>query len=96
MPRSDSQYRATKKYNAEHYDRVEFQTPKGVKQIIKSTAKQRGLSVSAYLKSLVENDLGGFAGADAAQNSQTGETDAGVPTGTNLVGDNNNNNNSGF
>lgn len=57
MPMSDAQYRATKKYNAKSYDRIEISVYKGEKQKIKEYAEKKGLSVNAYITELIRNDM---------------------------------------
>jgi hypothetical protein len=56
MP-TESQYKATKKYNSEHYDRIEIQVKKGYRKIYKEVARSKGMSVSSYLNSLVKQDM---------------------------------------
>ncbi|MDR0821115.1 MAG: hypothetical protein LBN40_01430 [Oscillospiraceae bacterium] len=55
---AESQFKATKKYNLEHYERIEFQIPRGTKANLKEYAKRKGLSVSAYIVQLIKNDAG--------------------------------------
>ncbi len=44
------------KFNREHYDRIHLAVPKGMKSIFKSLASQKGMSVNAYVISLVQQD----------------------------------------
>lgn len=46
---TEARRRATKKYNASHYDRVEIKIPKGQKQILQDYAASRGESLSSLL-----------------------------------------------
>ena len=46
------------KFNEEHYDRIFLAVPK--KQIIKDLAKDKGLSVNAYVQHLVRMDQEGM------------------------------------
>lgn len=48
------------KFNEEHYDRIFLAVPKGMKQIIKDLAKDKGLSVNAYVQYLVRMDQEGM------------------------------------
>lgn len=57
MPISDAQYRATKKYNAKSYDRIEISVYKGEKQKIKEYAEKKGKSVNAYIYDLIKEDM---------------------------------------
>ena len=43
-----------------HYDRIELAVPKGMKQIITDLARDRHMSVSAYLQDLVRKDQEGI------------------------------------
>lgn len=48
------------KFNEEHYDRIHLAVPKGMKDIIKNLASDRGLSVNAYLQDLIRKDQEGM------------------------------------
>lgn len=48
------------KFNAEHYERINFSVPKGMKQIIKDLASDKGMSINAYLQDLVRKDQDGM------------------------------------
>lgn len=61
MAYSEAQKRATIKYKAKTYDRVELQIKKGMKDIYKAQAEKRGLSLNAYIVSLIEKDMEGEA-----------------------------------
>lgn len=43
-------------HKLKHYDRLELAVPKGMKDIIKMLAANKGLSVNAYLQDLVRKD----------------------------------------
>lgn len=47
-------------HKAAHYDRIEIAVPKGMKQVIQGLASDKGLSVSAYIQSLVRKDQEGL------------------------------------
>lgn len=55
---SDAQKRATAKYKAKAYDRVEVTFKKGYRDKIKDFASGQGLSLNGYLNRLVEADMG--------------------------------------
>lgn len=57
MPYSEAQKRATLKYRDKAYDRVELQIKKGDKDIYKAQAQKRGMSLNAYIISLIEKDM---------------------------------------
>lgn len=57
MALSDAQYRATKKYNAKAYDRIEISVHKGDKDKIKKYAESKGKSITAYIYDLIKNDM---------------------------------------
>lgn len=48
------------RYNLQHYDRIELVVPKGMKQIIRDLARDRHMSVNAYIQDLVRKDQDGM------------------------------------
>lgn len=64
MPYTDAQKKATAKYNAKAYDRIEIKVKKGQKEIIQKRAEQLNKSVNGYITDLIEEDL---AGSDLAE-----------------------------
>ena len=48
------------RHKAAHYDRLELVVPKGMKQIIRDLAADKGMSVNAYLQDLVRRDQEGI------------------------------------
>jgi len=56
MAYSEAQKRATKKYQEKAYDRLELQLKKGMKEVYREQAAARGLSLNAYIVSLLEAD----------------------------------------
>ena len=48
------------RHKAAHYDRIELAVPKGMKQIIKDLALDKGMTVNAYLQDLVRKDQEGI------------------------------------
>lgn len=48
------------RYKSEHYDRIELAIPKGMKQIITDLARDRHMSVNAYIQDLVRKDQEGM------------------------------------
>lgn len=59
MPYSEAQKRATLKYRTKAYDRIEITTPKGKREQIKVHAEKQGMSLNAYIVSLIEKDMEG-------------------------------------
>ena len=57
MPVSEAQLRATAKYNAEHYDVVKVNFPKGKKEEIRVHAESRGESLNAFVQRSVRETL---------------------------------------
>lgn len=55
---SKAQQRATHKYIKNNYDRAELQMPKGHKALIKTYAESKGMSLNAYINSLIASDMG--------------------------------------
>ncbi len=47
------------KYNLENYDRINVTVNKGEKEIIKERADSLGMSINAYINSLIKEDLNG-------------------------------------
>ena len=56
MAYSEAQKRATLKYKAKAYDRLELQLKKGKKEEYRAQAEKRGMSLNAYIISLLEKD----------------------------------------
>lgn len=52
-----AQMKATAKYNAKAYDRIEIKVKKGEKQVITDYAKAKGQSVNAYITELIKKDM---------------------------------------
>ena len=46
-------------YNLENYDRINVTVNKGEKEIIKERADSLGMSINAYINSLIKEDLNG-------------------------------------
>lgn len=61
MATTEAQKRATIKYMAENLEKIEFRVPKGDKQKIREYAESKGMSLSAYIKGLIEKDMEGGA-----------------------------------
>lgn len=59
MATTEAQKRATIKYMAENLEKIEFRVPKGDKQKIREYAESKGMSLSAYIKGLIEKDMEG-------------------------------------
>lgn len=58
MPVSKAQQKAVNKYMKENYDRVNLTLPKGYKKELSQAAKDRGLSVNAFIKEVLDKELG--------------------------------------
>lgn len=56
MAYSEAQKRATIKYKEKAYDRLEIQLKKGMKEEYRAQAEQKGMSLNAYIVSLLEKD----------------------------------------
>lgn len=59
MAYSEAQKRATLKYKAKTYEQVSLQLKKGKKEIYKAQAEKHGMSLNAYIISLIEKDMEG-------------------------------------
>ena len=55
---SQAQNKATQRYNAKAYDRVELKLYKGQKEQVKAYAESQGLSLNAYINKLIADDMG--------------------------------------
>ena len=52
--KTEAQTRATRKYNAANYDRIEFVVPKGEKEIIKQYCYEHNISVNEFIRNAIE------------------------------------------
>ena len=59
MPYSKAQMNATNKYRAKAYDVMQITVPKGQRDIYKAQAAAHGMSLNAYIVSLLEKDKTG-------------------------------------
>ena len=57
MPYSEAQKRATMKYREKAYSRINLDVKKEKKEIYKAQAEKRGMSLNAYIISLIEKDM---------------------------------------
>ena len=57
MPYSDAQKRATAKYNAKAYDRIEVKVAKGKKAEIKAYAESKGESVNGFTNRVIDEAM---------------------------------------
>lgn len=53
---TEAQNRANRKYKEKTYDRLELQLKKGMKEVYRAQAAAHGLSLNAYIISLLEKD----------------------------------------
>lgn len=58
---SKKQQACVHRYVKAHYDRIELNLPKGYKERITAVAEANGESVNAYIKRLIDADLGNQA-----------------------------------
>lgn len=58
MPASKAQIKATNKYNASAYDRLNIVVPKGRRDVIKAFADQNGESINSLVNSLLRREIG--------------------------------------
>ena len=65
---TDAQMRATRKYRAKTYDRIELQVPKGTRDRWRALAELEGKSLTAYIVSRVE---GAYVHAEEIINGDT-------------------------
>ena len=53
---TEQQNKATQKYQQEHLEQVRFWVQKGKKEEYKTKAARKGMSLTAYIVHLIEND----------------------------------------
>lgn len=58
MPASKAQIKATNKYNAAAYDRLNIVIPKGRRAIVKAFADEHGESINSLVNSLLRREIG--------------------------------------
>lgn len=59
MKTTQAQAKAHRKYQTEKVDTIYVRVPKGRKEVIQERAVSKGLSVNAYVVSLIDKDLKG-------------------------------------
>lgn len=57
MPVSKKQQACVNRYNAKNYDRINYMTPKGGRDILKQAASLHGVSTNAYITAALEKAL---------------------------------------
>lgn len=57
MSVSESQKRATRKYNSKKYDRIELKVPKGEKDLLKIHAEKHGESLNSFINRAIKNQM---------------------------------------
>lgn len=58
MPASKAQIKATNKYNAAVYDRLNIVIPKGRKMAVEAYAKEHGESINSLVNGFLRSQLG--------------------------------------
>lgn len=53
---TQAQNKATQKYQKKAYDSIQFRVKKGLREKYNEYAAKRGLSLSAYIQQLIEED----------------------------------------
>ena len=57
MPVSKAQQKATNKYIAKAYDRINLTVPKGKKDTIQAHAEAQGMSTNAYINAAIDEKM---------------------------------------
>lgn len=57
MAQSKAHQKASNKYNAKAYDRINVNVKKGERDKIKAYAESKGLSLNAYINKLIADDM---------------------------------------
>lgn len=66
MKTSIAQRRATDKY-LQNYEDLKIRLPKGERDRVKAFAASKGMSVNAFIQSLLEREMGGFEEAESKE-----------------------------
>jgi len=56
-PQSKAHIKASDRYNKKTYDQINFNVKKGEREKIKNRAESKGMSLNAYICSLIEKDM---------------------------------------
>ena len=57
MAQTKAHIKATNKYIAKAYDRVNLTMPKGDKERVRAYAESKGLSLNVYINKLIKEDM---------------------------------------
>ena len=57
MPKSDAQKRATAKYNAKAYEKIDLRLYKGDRELLQARATELNKSMNQYLLDLLATDI---------------------------------------
>ena len=57
MAQSQAHIKASNKYNAKAYDRINVNVKKGEREKIKAHAESQGLSLNGYINKLIAEDM---------------------------------------
>ncbi|HCC34089.1 MAG TPA: hypothetical protein DEQ02_00020 [Ruminococcaceae bacterium] len=57
MPKTEAQIRATRKYDAKMYDRINLLIPKGKKEIIKAFTAKTGESLNGFISRAIDEAM---------------------------------------
>ena len=57
MTKTEAQKRATRKYNAKAYDRIELKVSKGKKDVIKNFAALRGDTLNGFVNRAIDETM---------------------------------------
>lgn len=57
MAQTKAHIKATNKYIAKAYDRVNLTMPKGDKERVRAYAESKGISLNAYINKLIKEDM---------------------------------------
>ncbi len=66
MKTSIAQRRATEKY-LQNYEDLKIRLPKGERDRVKAFAASKGMSVNAFIQSLLEREMAGFEEAESKE-----------------------------
>ena len=58
MAQTQAHIKATNKYIAKAYDRVNLTLPKGQREVIRAYAEAHGMSLNGYINKLIAADMG--------------------------------------
>jgi hypothetical protein len=70
MKISEAKYRANKKWNSANYERIPFDVPKGIRDLVNAHCAELGVSKNQFLMTLIEREIPAVAREMEARRSE--------------------------